>query len=514
MFKYRDFNLKAELPVNSGDLIQDLELKTILNAMAMNDEFVFSAAKTGLLTPLDNEPSILYRQDVLKDCIKNPGAVREIYQIPIDTAIKKRNRWLGILTHSPSGVLSNSVEMMDVFVEELRRLRQIAVSASANFTSEGFVNFFELIKKELDEEYLQTIEGHLKHLRFKQGVLISTTLGKGNEEENLVLRLPNIKKWIFNLLSRISTSSYSFRLAERDDAGARALGDIKNRGVRSAAIALAQAADHIDRYLITIQKELAFYIGCLNLMEALETTGNSYCFPTPKPLDSYSMDCEGLYDIGLGLLMKQKIIGNDLHANDRKIILITGANQGGKSTLLRSIGVSQLLMQSGMFVGANKFSANVCTGVFTHYRRKEDTTMKSGKLDDELAHMSQIIDSIKPRSLMLFNESFSATNEREGSIIAGQITDALISEQIKVVFVTHMFEFANSCIEKYKDEGYYLRAQRLSGGKRTFKLIEGQPLATSFGVDVYKTVFNVQDMPTSSSTELITKKQDLMPRKH
>ncbi|EGD50050.1 DNA mismatch repair protein MutS domain protein [Thermoanaerobacter ethanolicus JW 200] len=63
--------------------------------------------------------------------------------------------------------------------------------------------------------------------------------------------------------------------------------------------------------------------------------------------------------------------------------------------------------------------------------------MKSGKLDEELSRMSDIVDNIKPNSMVLFNESFAATNEREGSEIARQIITALIEKRIKVFFVTH-----------------------------------------------------------------------------
>ena len=68
--------------------------------------------------------------------------------------------------------------------------------------------------------------------------------------------------------------------------------------------------------------------------------------------------------------------------------MITGANQGGKSTFLRSVGVAQLMMQTGMFVAAQAFSADVRDHVFTHFKREEDAAMESGKLDEELARMS------------------------------------------------------------------------------------------------------------------------------
>ncbi|GLI35569.1 hypothetical protein DAMNIGENAA_30020 [Desulforhabdus amnigena] len=69
-------------------------------------------------------------------------------------------------------------------------------------------------------------------------------------------------------------------------------------------------------------------------------------------------------------------------------------DQGGKSIFLRSIGLAQLMMQCDMFVPAESFSSNVCEGLFTHYKREEDPAMKSGKLDEELSRMSEIVDNL------------------------------------------------------------------------------------------------------------------------
>ena len=426
----------------------------------------------------------------MKDCLNNPAVVREIYQIPIKSKDREHRRWLGIFTHSPSGILSSSVSLMEMFVVFLKELKKIADEHCNEFMSEGFARFFSMIKSELDDEYFATVEYHLKQLKFREGVLISAELGKGNEGSNYALRLPNSKNknWIKEVFSK-KTPVYSFTISERDDAGARALGDLKDIGVKSAANALAQATEHIENFLTMLQNELAFYVGCINLKEQLEETGNPIAFPDPAAKNERKHSFHGMYDVSLALTMKQDIVGNDMNADAKNLVIITGANQGGKSTFLRSIGLAQLMMQAGMFVPARDFCANLCQGVFTHYRRKEDASMKSGKLDEELSRMSAIVDQIKPNSLMLFNESFAATNEREGSEIARQITSALLEQNVKIFFVTHMYEFARIFFEKQKKDAIFLRAERKAGGRRTYKLLVGDPLPTSYGEDVFKTVF-------------------------
>lgn len=498
MYKDRDFDQQQPLPVNEAALTQDLELNVLFNAMAVNNKFLFDIIKKTVFYGLNDLETIYYRQNILKDCLKNPLIIREIYQITIEVLNNKRKRWMGIFTGYPNGILRESIEMIDMYVLMLRKLRAIADEHSEKFESEGFTKLFAMIKKELDEEYFEIVQNHLKELRFRDGILVSAELGKGNEGTNYILRKPNVKnknwvKWVFTRMN----PAFTFYIADRDDAGARALSNLKDRGVNSVANALAQSADHIDSFFKMMQIELAFYIGCLNLYEKLTEMGSPIAFPTPALSNERKFSFRGLYDICLALTMKKHVIGNDLNADDKNLFIITGANQGGKSTFLRSVGLAQLMMQCGMFVAAEDYSANLCTNLFTHYKRKEDASMKSGKLDEELNRMNDIVNHISPNSMVLFNESFAATNEREGSEIARQITEALVEKRVKIFFVTHMYEFAHKYYEKKMENSIFLRAERKTGGGRSYKLFEGEPLQTSYGKDLFDKIFRIENKPAN-----------------
>jgi len=177
------------------------------------------------------------------------------------------------------------------------------------------------------------------------------------------------------------------------------------------------------------------------------------------------------------------------------LVMITGANQGGKSTFLRSVGLALLLMQCGMFVPADSLAASACNGMFTHYKRDEDADMESGKLDEELSRMSGIVDQITPGCVLLCNESFASTNEREGSQIAWQIVRALLARGVRVLFVTHLFDLAHRLDGEGSRDALFLRAQRQAGGQRTFRVTEGEPLPTSHGEDLYRRIFGAE-LPT------------------
>ncbi|GAB4504845.1 MAG: DNA mismatch repair protein MutS [Anaerolineales bacterium] len=490
MHPERDFAPTPKPPFNEQALTEDLELNILFDAMAGGDEFLFEAARRTVFSSLDSPEAIRYRQAILKDCLQHPDVVREIYSLPVEATERKHRHWMGIFTRYPSGVLSSAVQMLEMFVVLLRRLKGVADDHAQEFESQGFRRFFAMIQQELTEEYFAVVEEHLKALKFKRGVLISAELGSGNEGTNYVLRKPNHEgeSWLKRVFSPKSPI-YSYTLAPRDDAGARALGELRNKGLNLVADAAGQSADHIDNFFNVLRSELAFYIGALNLAERLAELEEPITFPDSAPAEARQHAFTGLYDPALALTMKKKVVGNDVNADGKDLVIITGANQGGKSVFLRSIGIAQLMMQCGMFVPAESFRANLCTGIFTHYKREEDNTMTSGKFDEELGRMSQIVDHLTPHAIVLFNESFAATNEREGSEIARQIVAALLEKKVKVFFVTHLYELVHGFHAKGMDNAIFLRADRREKGRRTYKLIEAPPLKTSFGVDAYHKIF-------------------------
>lgn len=414
-----------------------------------------------------------------------------MYDIAVESIKNEKKNYWGLFSNYPRAVLDRAVEVMNMFMDMLKKIKNIADEHADRFESEGFTAFFAMIKGELDDEYFELVQNHLNKLKFRDGVLISAELGEGNKGTNYILRKQQNKKkqgWIKQFFSK-KIPAYILCIPDRDESGFRALGELVDRGLNLAANALAQSNDHILGFFNALRTELAFYIGCLNLYGQLSQIGGPVSFPLPVAVNERRHSFEGLYDVCLALKMKQKVVGNDLNADGKYLFIITGANQGGKSTFLRSIGLAQLMMQCGMFVPAETFCANICDGLFTHFKREEDTTMESGKLDEELSRMSDIVDNITSNSMLLFNESFTSTNEREGSEIARQITYALMEKRIKIFFVTHLYEFAHGFYEKNMIDVVFLRAERRSDGGRTFKLIEGEPLQTSFGIDLYNKIF-------------------------
>jgi len=509
MYPDRDFG-KEELPPNAADLIRDLELETLFRAMSGEDQFLLDVAKKAVLASLPETEVILYRQHVLADCLERPDVIREMYGIAVEALERERKVWGWTSTSRyPEGTLHRSVEVLQIFVGLLRQLRQIADEHGGSIQSEGLSRFFAMLAGELNDEYLSKVEDHLRRLDFRNGLLLSATFGKGNKGTGYILRKPwqtdqkwteRLQNWVERRLGVKQASSYFYEIADRDETGFNVLRELSGRGIAHVAAALAQSTDHILSFFSMLRLELAFYAGCLNLRDRLAQKKEPVCFPEPLPIGSAIFVTRGLYDVCLSLTLEDRVVGNDVRADDKMLLMITGANRGGKSTFLRSTGLAQLMMQCGMFVPAESFRANLCDGIFTHYKREEDATMKSGKLDEELSRMSAIVGGIRPNSILLLNESFASTNEREGSEIARQIVRALLEVGSKVFYVTHLFDLADGFYRARMDAALFLRAERLPDGRRTFRVIEGEPLPTSHGEDLYSRIFGAGHAESGTSS--------------
>lgn len=510
-----DYDRQASSVWNAEDLIQDLGLNILFDAMAENDEYIRTVVYHVILQSKNNAyEDILYRQNIFKDCVKFPETIKKIYILCKETLQEKNSDLLSIFATSSSSVVYCSALTLEIFIRSLKDIRKIADNEFSNFHSEGFTNFRERIKKNLNNNKLHELDAIVYELRTLNNIQCNAVMGNNSVGENYELKNVHNKKqswWnkLYNCITyffnkkddtalRQKNGLYTFNINSRDESGIRALNLISNQALAPLATTVEQIANQLTNYFQVLRFELAFYIGALNLRKHLMTIGCNFCFPLPLQIkNGLCYNSDDLYDICLALTLNHRVVGNNINTNDKPLTIITGANRGGKSTFLRSLGIAQLLMQAGLFVPASTMVSSLKESIVTHFKREEDISMNSGKLDEELSRLNKIINHIVPNTMILFNESFAATNDREGSAIASQITQALVERNMCVFYVTHLLDFPRKFYDLYMNTTLFLRAERISNGDRTFRIIEGKPLNTSFGMDIYKKIFKTDDYENS-----------------
>ncbi len=484
LFAHRPFDAAAPLAFGAQELCSDLELAPVFSAMAGQDPVIEQAARAVLLAPLTDPDDILYRQRVLADCMAHPDEVRRLYEISCRAlAGRQKGDWWDSSDFAP-GVFAAAVELLTGFLAHLRDLREICQKSRPLFSSEGFTALFDEVLSQVDTAFLKEAARLLDDLQFKGGIVVGMRLGPDSRTENYtLLRQDPQKSWLkWKLAPGYTPNAWDYN-AIRD------LNNRRDRAMTASVQVLVNAAGHITDFFAALQAELAFYVGALSLKDRLSSRNVPVCLPEFCQKGTLLRSFEGLRDVSLCLTLSGPVVPTALRAENKPLIVVTGANRGGKTTFLRSLGQSQLMAQAGLFTVSSRCTLPLVPGIFTHFCREEDTSLSSGKLDEELRRMDAIVDKLTPGALVLFNESFASTNEREGSALCRQISRALVQNGIETVFVTHQFAFAALCHKEDPARSLFLRAPRLADGSRSFAIEEGEPLQTAFGADLYHQIF-------------------------
>lgn len=508
-----DFDLEDPEPDGAADLVTDFGLDTVVDAMAGGDRLVASTCRLVLLggglggsagsgaqaVPPGAVAAVAHRQAVLADLLATPVLAEELYRVANDAIAKERAERFGIIGHSPTSRLGRAVRVLDALQGSLADLRGIADRYADAARSPGMASFLSGVAGELTDEYLSELAGHLRELGFPDGVQVTARLGPADVGTDYVLTAPHPSVGFLTRLTGRGEASYTVTVADRDEAGTRIVGELRDRAIAEVASSAVDAVEALIDHFDLLRTEIAWYLGCVRLHARLVGLGMPVVIPEAVEASELALGCRGLYDVGLALHLGKGVVGNDLDADGAGLVVVTGANQGGKSTFLRSVGLAMAMLRAGMFVGAQQFRSSVPTAIFTHYRREEEAGLEQGKFDEELSRMAAIAARVSPGALLVSNESFAATNEREGSEIAEGVVSALGESGVRVVMVTHLTELARRLHQRGRPGTVTLRAERLPDGRRTFRLVEGTPEPTGYGTDLWDRVFGGPDLDSSPS---------------
>lgn len=485
LFPDRDFDLATPTPDGSDDLVADLDLAPVFDAM-VPERRLDKLCEIVLLNPLSTVEEIRWRQQILADALADPIGVRRLFDLSGEALDSQRSIWI-FSSHNPTAALTGSVRGLEALLVSLRQLSEFATQQLPTVRSPGLLRLYRELAEELDLAYLGDMEAILRRLRFARGVLCRAHVGGSGMLAPLELVDPSdvrVTRW-----SRLglphALGKYRFTIGERDDAGARALADMRDDALYEVAIAVAQAKEHVVGFFRQLRWESGFYLGCVQLHDRLRQIGVPICWPDPE-LDGHALAATRLRSLSLALRTGSVPVPTDV-LDAGRLVIVAGANQGGKTTFLRSVGCGQLLLQAGMFVPADSFRSGLTHAIHSHFRRAEDQDLTSGKLAEELTRMSQVVDRCRSGDLLLMNESFSSTDEVEGTFVAADIIDTLIAHGIRVFAVTHFLRLAEHCASQ--PDATLLVAERLADGTRSYRMTPGDPPSTSYGMDLFSHVF-------------------------
>ncbi|MBO6207469.1 MAG: hypothetical protein J6O73_11070 [Lachnospiraceae bacterium] len=528
LYKDRE-KAEKEMYYDTVSIVKDLGLKTIfLNAakrlvyegkkiknLETEDPFLMDTLKTVMMTPLATAEEIRYRQEIINDCIFHEELIRSLYETCKNVQLKSdaliREHRDKSTKGNPVTKLISEIRVLHLLQDSLSSIRRLLEEQKERFTSEGLIGFQEAFLKAWPKEREEFVRSALADISFytcgaedaDQGrnrlvrprIVLECGLEDGLKFSTMKLEelssgstrfvkpggtLYKIQEY-FN--SRVQ-DSFSTTEDERINEQAHQL----EYGIVSFVVEeLKGELMGFKPFFDKLRYQTAFYLAAVQLVRHFERIRMQWCFPQVS--DRRDLKFADLKEPVLGLSRLDDVVGNDCELKQKDLVIITGANQGGKSTFLRSIGIAQVMMQCGLMVAATTYHSGIFPRIFVHFTRREDSQMNSGRLDEELKRMNKIVEQIGEGSLLLLNESFATTTEKEGSGIAYDITKALCEAGVRILTVTHILAFARRVYEENKEEPRsaveFLTAERNEDGSRTFRMIRHAPEETSFGLDLY-----------------------------
>jgi hypothetical protein len=440
----------------------------------------------GIFSRMNQDPEvILYRQDIIVDLLSIPALVDGFTSLlPIIDSLARFSFRSEQPMNSLNEVAWRMGELQNI-VDCIEGLGKILQDVKNNLSSQGFRLLLEEVLNVSQTPAFQNLVKELPDLLAKMRSCASITIGV-----NLDASMRPVQATLLSVNDQPFTAqslmNKLFGIGKEDE-GIAPLHSVPQRTVegyvplpivsdlgwamepmmvplfadlakvlekttKPIANKLKRYAELQSSFFINLRQGLIFYLGAVRFIQHLQDWGLPVCRPDMAPLSDRLCLVRESYNVNLALHLgntsEEQTLINAIKRNDiligpsGQILILTGPNQGGKTTYMQGVGLVHVLAQVGCFVPGKQAIISPVDNIFTHFPLEEKPETEAGRFGEEALRLGKIFEQVTPHSLVLLNETLSTTSFGESLYLAQDVTRILRRVGTRAIYSTHLHELA------------------------------------------------------------------------
>lgn len=509
----------AQLP---QDYVANLELELLSRLICPEN----SLNALRILTQLSTDEEVLnYRLDILEDFLNVPQLEAVLYENVHKLYVNEHVNIQKLGLADSFYALNTRLNSLKTFIECITKCHEFCQKFQDRFKSEALKGLVEYFASVYNSEYFDEVKRETDEcLRI---------LAKGVKSVTVGINFDDMMRPVEAMLLSVSTDSikkkgrFDWIFKHLDGGADRAIGRThslynENGGTNDLEAPLfrelkeinSEYISHLDRAIrayfkkstediLTFESQMSFYIGAKRIIDAVRARGLDMCRPKYLKMEERRLNAKGVFDLSFYTQMvssdpmgslKDKIITNDCTMDDNgRFFVLTGANNGGKTTYSRAIGIIQVMAQAGIYVPCSSCEISPVDFIYTHFPKEEEVGLNTSRFTQECKQFKVTVDNATRYSMLLLNESIQSTTPTECVFIATELTKIFRCIGVRGVYATHLLELAKN-LDKLNAEvegdtklvSIVTTVDTTADNKRLYRIVKSAPQEFGYAQTIYK----------------------------